>query len=202
MIKIALLASGRGSNAEAIIRHFRNHPNIKIVCFSDNEDAKVLERARSLEVEAIHLPFEQNFEYFSQNSFDLYVLAGYMRILPANVLALGTFINIHPSLLPAFKGKEAIKQAYDYGVKIVGVTVHYVETQVDCGKIIAQTPIMIDEGMNFAELEEKIHEVEHQLYPLVIESILYDKIVDFLPEKSGCGCKGNDSKGCGGKCGH
>ncbi|MEI8378336.1 MAG: phosphoribosylglycinamide formyltransferase [bacterium] len=201
MIKIALLASGNGSNAEAIIKHFGQHPNIKIVCFSDNEDAKALERAKNLDIEAIYLPFEQNFEYFSQNPFDLYVLAGYMRVLPTNILDLGTFINIHPSLLPAFKGKEAIKQAYEHGVKVTGVTVHYVSEEVDSGKIIAQTPVMIDEGMNLAELETKIHEVEHQLYPLVIESFLYDKIVDFLPQKSGCGCKSND-KGCGGKCGH
>ena len=202
MIKIALLASGNGSNAEAIINHFANHQNIKIVCFSDNQEAKVLERAQALEVDSLYLPFEQNFEYFSQNPFDLYVLAGYMKVLPSNVLGLGTFINIHPSLLPAFKGKDAIKQAYDYGVKVTGVTVHYVAEEVDSGKIIAQTPIMIEEDMNLAELEEKIHEIEHQLYSLVIESLLYDKIVDFLPQKSGCGCKGNDSKGCGGKCGH
>jgi len=201
MIKIALLASGNGSNAEAIIKHFANHPNIKIVCFSDNEDAKALGRAKNLDIEAIYLPFEQNFEYFSQNSFDLYVLAGYMRVLPQNVLDLGTFINIHPSLLPAFKGKDAIKQAYKHGVKVTGVTVHYVSKEVDGGKIIAQTPVMIEEDMNFAELEEKIHEVEHQFYPLIIESLLYDKIVDFLPQKSGCNCKSGD-KGCGGKCGH
>lgn len=201
MIKIALLASGNGSNAEAIIKHFANHTNIKIVCFSDNEDAKVLERSRNLGVDAIYLPFEKNFECFSQNAFDLYVLAGYMRVLPQDVLDLGTFINIHPSLLPAFKGKEAIKQAYDYGVKVTGVSVHYVSSAVDGGKIIAQTPVMIEEGMNLAELEEKIHEIEHQLYPLVVESILYDKIVDFLPQKSGCNCKSGD-EGCGGKCGH
>lgn len=201
MIKIALLASGNGSNAEAIIKHFAGHSNVEIVCFSENKDAKVLERAKNLEVESVYLPFEKNFEYFSENSFDLYVLAGYMRILPEEVLNLGTFINIHPSLLPAFKGKEAIKQAYEYGVKVTGVTVHYVEKNVDNGKIIAQAPVILDESMNLAELEEKIHEVEHKLYPLVIESLLYDKIVGFLPQKSGCNC-GASNKGCGGKCGH
>jgi phosphoribosylglycinamide formyltransferase-1 len=201
MIKIALLASGNGSNVEAIIKHFANHANIKIVCFSDNEDAKALERAKNHGVDAIYLPFEQNFEYFSQNPFDLYVLAGYMRILPQAVLDLGTFINIHPSLLPAFKGKEAIKQAYDYGVKVTGISVHYVSSKVDGGKIIAQTPVMIEEWINLAELEAQIHETEHKLYPLVIESILYDKIVDFLPKKGGCDCESGD-KGCSGQCGH
>ena len=139
---------------------------------------------------------------FSKNPFDLYALAGYMRILPEKVVELGSFINIHPSLLPAFKGKNAIKRAYDYGAKVTGVTVHRVEKEVDSGRIILQTPVMIEEGMNLAELTEEIHEVEHKVYPLVIESLLYDKIVDFTPEKKGgCGSGGCGSGGCCG-CGH
>lgn len=198
MVKIAVLASGNGTNAEAIIKHFEKNPNIEIVCFSDKPKAKVLKRAENLGIKAIHLPFEEIFEYFSKNPFDLYVLAGYMRILPEKVLNLGTFINIHPSLLPAFKGKNAIKKAYEYGVKITGVSIHYVEKEVDSGKIILQTPIMIEQGMNLAELEEKIHEVEHKIYPMVIESLIYDKIVDFMPENNGrCGCKTNGCKKCG-----
>lgn len=199
MVQIVLLASGNGSNAEVIIKHFQNHPNIKIVCFSDKSDAKVFERAKNLNVEAIHLPFKDTFDYFSQNPYDFYILAGYMRILPEEVLGLGTFVNIHPSLLPSFKGKDAIKQAYEYGVKVTGVSVHYVEKEVDGGKIIAQAPVIIDEEMNLAELEEKIHEVEHKLYPIVIESLVYDKIVDFTSNNSkkctscGTGCQ----NGCG-----
>lgn len=199
MAKIAILASGNGTNAEAIIKHFENNPNVEIFCFSDNANAKVLKCAENLGIKAIHLPFEENLEYFSKNTFDLYILAGYMRILPEKVLQLGTFINIHPSLLPAFKGKNAIKKAYDYGVKVTGVSVHYVEKEVDSGKIILQTPVIIEHDMNLAELEEKIHEIEHKVYPMVIESLIYDKIVDFMPQKNGgCNCK---SKGCG-KCGH
>lgn len=196
MVKMALLASGNGSNAEVIIKHFQNHPNIEIVCFSDKSDAKVFERARNLNIEAIHVPFKETFEYFSKNSYDIYILAGYMRILPEDVLGLGTFVNIHPSLLPSFKGVDAIKQAYDYGVKVTGVSVHYVDKEVDSGKIIAQTPVIIEEGMNLAELEAKIHEAEHKLYPLVIESLLYDKVVDFI--------SGNSKKctGCGKGCCH
>lgn len=203
MAKIAVLASGEGTNAEAIIKHFEKNPNVEIICFSDNPEAKALIRAESLGVKAIHLPFEETFEYFSKNPFDLYVLAGYMRILPEKVIELGTFINIHPSLLPAFKGINAIKQAYEYGVRITGVSIHYVDNYVDAGKIILQTPIPIEHGMNLAELEEKIHEVEHKVYPMVIESLIYDKIIDFMPQKSsGCGCKSKEGgKGCG-KCGH
>ena len=169
MVKIAVLASGEGTNAEAVIKHFQSNPNVEINFFSDNSNSKALIRAKNLDTKAVYLPSEDNFEYFSKNPFDLYVLAGYMRILPEKVLKLGTFINIHPSLLPAFKGKNAIKQAYDYGVKVTGVSIHYVEKKVDEGKIILQTPVIVEEGMNFAELEEKIHEVEHRIYPMVID---------------------------------
>lgn len=204
-IKLAVLASGNGSNFEAIARHFQNRADIKITCISDNSDSRVLERARNLGVDAIYLPFEDNYKYFSENKYDLYVMAGYMRILPEDVLSFGTFINIHPSLLPAFKGLDAIKQAYDYGVKITGITIHYAQKEVDAGKIIVQSPVQIEADMNLQELEEGIHEEEHRLYPLVIESLLYEKIVEFQAAKSKCsgsksgsgcsGCKGGS--GCG-----
>lgn len=197
LIKIAVLGSGNGSNFEAITRHFENHANIEITCFSDNSDSYILERARSLGVEAIHLPFEENLEYFSAHNFDLYVLAGYMRVLPKKVVELGEFINIHPSLLPSFKGLNAIKQAYDFGSKITGVTIHYAEEDVDAGKIIAQTPVVIEADMNLAELEEAVHEAEHTLYPLVIESLLYDKIIAHQQKKTS-NCSGG---GCSGGCG-
>ncbi len=197
MIKIAVLASGEGSNAEAIIKHFQNNSRVKIVCFSDIADANVLKRAKNLNTEAIYLPFDDNFDYFSKHSFDLYVLAGYMRILPEKVIKLGTFINIHPSLLPAFKGKNAIKKAYEYGAKVTGVSIHYADKEVDSGQIILQTPVMIEQSMNLAELEEKIHEVENKIYPIVIESLIYDKVVDFMQDNSGCGCKNNGCKKCG-----
>ncbi|MDD3420436.1 MAG: formyltransferase family protein [Candidatus Gastranaerophilales bacterium] len=200
MVKIALLASGRGSNAEAIIKHFENHTNVEIQVFSDIADAPVLALAGGLSIKAEYLPFDETYSYFSQNRFDLYVLAGYMRILPDEVLDLGTFVNIHPSLLPAFKGKDAIKQAYDYGVKVTGVSVHYVTKDLDGGPIIAQVPVNIQQWMNFAELEEEIHNTEHTLYPMVIESLLYDKIVDFAPGKPKCSTDG--CGGCGGSCAH
>jgi phosphoribosylglycinamide formyltransferase-1 len=201
MVKIALLASGKGTNAEAIVRHFENRPEIEIVCFCDVENAPVFERVKALGKEVTYLPFEKTFEYFSEHSFDLYVLAGYMRILPEEVLQLGTFVNIHPSLLPAFKGKDAIKQAYDYGVKVTGVSVHYVTKDLDGGPILAQVPVRVEEGMNLSELEEEIHNTEHLLYPMVVESLLYDKLVDFMPQKSGH-CSSGGCGSCGGKCAH
>ena len=190
MIKIAILASGTGTNTKAIIDYFKHH-DILIDVFSDKEDALALKKAREMGKKARFLAFEDNFDFFSKNPYDLYVLAGYMRILPKEVLSLGTFINIHPSLLPAFKGKNAIKRAYDYGVKVSGVTIHYVSEEVDAGKIIAQQPINIDLDMSLMEFEEKIHKIEHFLYPLVIESLSYDKIIDFnMYKKEGdCACK-------------
>ena len=151
----------------------------------------MIEKAEKLGKKAQYLAFENTFEFFNKNPYDLYVLAGYMRILPKEVLSLGTFINIHPSLLPAFKGKNAIKRAYEYGVQVSGVTVHYVSEEVDSGTIIAQRPVIIAPEMNLQEFEEKIHEVEHTLYPLVIESLLYNKIIDFNLNKKngGCSCK-------------
>lgn len=201
MIKIAVLASGNGSNAEAIIKYFQNNPNVDVECFSDKSNARALQRAENLGSKATYVPFEDNFKYFSENPFDLYALAGYMRILPEKVLNLGTFVNIHPSLLPSFKGKNAISKAYNYGAKVTGVTIHYAEKQVDSGQIILQTPVTIEENMNLAELTAKIHEIEHRIYPRVLESLIYDKIVDFSETQNDCGQGGCGNGGCG-KCRH
>lgn len=197
-IKLAVLASGNGSNFEAIVEYFKNRSNIEITCICDNADAQVLNRAKALGIDSVYLPFEDNFDYFSEHKFDLYAMAGYMRILSKEVLELGTFINIHPALLPAFKGVDAIKQAYDYGSKITGVTIHYVSEKVDSGEIIAQSPVQIELGMNLKELEESIHEEEHGLYPMVIESLLYEKIIEFQASKSKCSSGGCDNGGCSG----
>lgn len=194
MKKVAIMGSGNGSNFEAIAKYFKDK-NIQIICLSDKADAYILKRAESFGIENEFVPFEKNFEYFSQNKFDLIALAGYMRILPDNVLhEMGKVINIHPSLLPAFKGsKNAIKDAFLAGVKVSGVTVHYVTSDVDGGKIIAQYPVFVGNGMHFDEFEAEIHAVEHKLYPIVIEKLLEDRIFDFSDlMKSSC------NGGCGG----
>ncbi|MDD3436733.1 MAG: formyltransferase family protein [Candidatus Gastranaerophilales bacterium] len=193
MKKIAIMGSGNGSNFESIIKYF-NDKNVEITCLSDVEKAFILERAEKLGIKKQFLPFEQNFEYFSQHKFDLVALAGYMRILPENVLNLSEFINLHPSLLPAFKGKDAISRAFLAGVKVSGITIHWAEKNVDEGKIIAQYPVIITNDMHFDEFEAEIHALEHKLYPIVIETILSDKVFDFKDLlKSSC------SGGCG-KC--
>lgn len=178
--KIAVMGSGNGSNFEAIAGYF-NGKDVEIVCLSNIQDAFILKRAEKYGIAHKFLPFEQNFEYFSANKFDLIVLAGYMRILPDNVLkVMDKVINIHPSLLPAFKGsKNAIQDAFLAGVKVSGITVHWVTSDVDGGQIIAQYPVFITNEMHFDEFEAEIHAIEHRLYSIVIEKILEDKVFDF-----------------------
>lgn len=203
--KLAILGSGNGSNFEAIARLFKNRKDVEIYCFSDVEDAFMLERAKKLGITNQYLPFEKNLEYFSQNKFDLVALAGYMRILPPAVLgAMDKVINVHPSLLPAFKGsKNAIEEAFLSGVKVSGVTIHWVTSEIDEGKIIAQFPVFINNETHFDEFESDTHNIEHKLYPIVIEKILDDKVFDFQDlMKSSCNNGSCGSGGCGGKCGN
>jgi phosphoribosylglycinamide formyltransferase-1 len=195
MKKVAVLGSGNGSNFQAIAEYFQGK-EVEFTCICDKKDGYILERAKNLNIPAFYVPFSETHEFLKDKSFDLIVLAGYMRILPPKVLDLGKFINIHPSLLPSFKGIDAIKQAYDYGVKITGVTVHYVCEEVDAGTIIAQVSTNIEPDMNLYQLENVIHAIEHRLYPVVIDNILFDRVVDYseqfaIGNKSsceGCGC--------------
>jgi phosphoribosylglycinamide formyltransferase 1 len=194
MKKLAIMGSGNGSNFEAITKHFKEK-DVEITCLSNVEDAYILKRAKILDINHQFLSFNNNFEYFSQNKFDLIALAGYMRILPENVLKkMKNVINIHPSLLPAFKGStNAIKDAFFAGVKVSGVTIHYVTSDVDGGKIIAQYPVFIHNDTHFDEFEAQIHALEHKLYPVVIEQLLGDKIFGGKDNTGGCSCGG-----CGG----
>ena len=197
MKKIAVMGSGNGSNFEAIVNYFKDK-DVDITCLSDKLDAYILKRAENLKIKFQYLPFEENAEFIGARDFDLIVLAGYMRILPEEVLALGRFINIHPSLLPAFKGKDAIQRAFTAGVKVSGVTVHWVTNDLDGGKIIAQYPVLIGNTTHYDEFEAEIHKVEHILYPKVIEAVLDDKVFDFSDLFQG-GCQsGGGCGGCGG----
>lgn len=201
MKKLAIMGSGSGTNFEAIARYFKNK-NVEITCLSDIKDALILEKAQKLGISHEFLPSEKNIEYFSTHKFDLVALAGYMTILSEEVLATNKFINIHPSLLPSFKGKDAIKRAFLTGVKVSGITIHWVEKGVDEGKIISQYPIFIDNAMRLDEFEQEVHSIEHKLYPIVIEKVLEDKVFDFQDLMKSA-CKGGDSgKGCGGCKGH
>ena len=184
--KLIVLASGNGSNFEAIVRHIRdeNLPMKVTYLLTDNPKAYALERAERLGIPSKILDyksFDNRDEYnrallkaLKSLDFDLIVLAGYMRILPPFIVRefCRKIINIHPSLLPAFPGLHAIEKAYKYGVKVTGVTVHYVDEGVDTGPIILQECVKIEDDDTLETLEERIHKVEHEIYIKAIKKVL------------------------------
>ena len=187
---IAIFASGRGSNFSAIasaIKNKRIRANLALlVC--DNPKAFVLKKAGKAKVKAVLLrrpdfSCKKDFEveiikHLRENNIDLIVLAGYMRILSAEFVNKyrGRIINIHPSLLPAFKGEEGIKDAFVHGVKVTGVTVHFVDEYMDNGAIIVQQALPIKEKDSMMALEAKIHKIEHKLYPEAIKLFVEGKL--------------------------
>lgn len=185
-MRVAILASGNGSNFEALAHQFQAGllPGELAFVFSDHHDAYVLERAQRLNVRAFSFEvkeFENKAAYekallqlLQEQQIDLIVLAGYMRIIGQTLLShySNRILNIHPSLLPSFPGLHGIKDAYEYGVKVTGVTVHLVDDGVDTGPIIAQEPVMILPEDTLESLEEKIHQTEHRLYPKVLRDVL------------------------------
>lgn len=182
IMNIAVFASGKGSNFSAISRAVRKgkiKANVALlVC--DNPKALVLQKARRAGVPVALVTREdfastQEFEAkiiqeLQTHKIEVIALAGFMRLLSPEFVHkfYGRIINIHPSLLPAFKGAEAIKDALEYGVTVTGVTVHFVDEQMDHGPIILQQALKIDEGESLALLEARIHKIEHTLYPAAL----------------------------------
>ncbi|MBA4543353.1 MULTISPECIES: phosphoribosylglycinamide formyltransferase [Thermoactinomyces] len=183
---IAVFASGNGSNFQALVESSRREnwplPISLLIC--DRPGAKVLDRARACEVEAICVnpkafPDKKAYEesvlaHLRQRKIEWIVLAGYMRLIGPTLLQAfpKRIVNIHPSLLPAFPGLNAIEKAFSYPVKVSGVTVHYVDEGIDTGPILAQQPVAIEEGDTLESFERKIHLAEHQLYPRVIQALI------------------------------
>jgi len=187
MKKIALFASGNGSNFQAIIDEIERG-NLKAeiaVLVTDNPGCFAVKRAQNhqIPVFAFHpknYASKEEYEkeillFLIEKNVSLIVLAGYMRLIGEVLLFefSNRIINIHPTLLPAFPGKNGIQQAYNYGVKIYGVTVHFVDSGIDTGKIIAQECFKAEENETLPEIEQKIHAIEHRLYPKIIGEILY-----------------------------
>jgi len=182
-INIAILASGNGTNFEAIAKAVKRgyiKANIKLL-LTDKENAFVRKRAAGFNVRELFIDprkFNSRLDYdkeilglLKKEKIDLIVLAGFMRILSLELVKSfkNKILNIHPALLPAFKGEDAVRMAYDYGSKVTGVTVHFVDEKVDNGPIVLQEAIKIKKGLTLPELEEKIHKIEHKLYPLAIK---------------------------------
>lgn len=178
-MNIAVFASGRGTNFAAIIRAVKKgkiKANLSLlVC--DNPLAGALGKARRAGIKIAlvkredfpkKIDFENKIiEHLENEKIDLIVLAGYMRLVSPELVARykGRMINIHPALLPSFKGTQGIKDAFDYGVKVTGVTVHFVDEEMDHGPIILQAAVKIEEDDTLESLEAKVHKIEHKLYP-------------------------------------
>jgi len=191
MTNIAILASGNGSNFQAIAasvkKGFLKRTVLKLL-ITDKEKAYVRTRAKRLGVKQMYVnPKEYKsasvfdkklIQILKKEKIDLVVLAGYMRILkPVFIKAFKSkIVNIHPALLPAFKGACAISDAYSYGVKVTGVTVHFVDEFIDHGPIIVQKSLPIRKGESLQSLEARIHRLEHKLYPDVIKKIVERKV--------------------------
>ncbi len=191
MKKLAIFVSGSGTNMENIIKKIKrgkkSHAEVTLVV-SDKQNAPALRKARKHEVSTLFInpkSFKTKKAYereiikqLKRAKIDYIVLAGFMRILTPHIIKAykNKMINIHPSLLPAFKGAHGIKDAYHYGVKVTGVTVHFVTDDLDAGPIILQKAIPIKEGETCDALEARIHKVEYQLYPQAIDLLVANKL--------------------------
>lgn len=184
------MASGRGSNLKAVLQTLRNGkiPGQGIALVTDNPEAKALEIAAEFQVPTRVLDFRsflekseyhrKLLELLLEFSPELIVTAGYMKILKPEVIRAfpNRIINIHPSLLPAFPGLAAQKQAWNAGVKIAGCTAHFVDEGVDSGPIILQAAVKIKEGMSERDLTLEILKEEHKILPLAIRYFCEDRL--------------------------
>jgi len=185
--RIGVLGSGKGSNFAAIadaIAAGQIPAEIAIV-LSDVESAGILARARERGLSAQFVPpgkFRTKLEESAEQAFvaalqaarvDVVVLAGFMRVLKGDFLHAfeGRIINIHPSLLPSFPGLEGWRQALDYGVKVTGCTVHFVDAGVDSGAIIGQQSVPVLDDDTPESLHQRIHAAEHELYPRCVAAL-------------------------------
>ncbi len=189
-MNIAVFASGRGTNFQAIIKAVKKgliKANLSLlVC--DSPKAYCITRAKRAGIKHILVKGEdfsnkKEFEdkiiqHLEENNIDLIVLAGFMRLLSKEFISRykNKILNIHPALLPSFKGTHAIEEAFQYAVKVTGVTVHFVDEKMDHGPIILQMSLKIKEDETLESLEAKIHKIEHKLYPECIKLFVEGKL--------------------------
>ena len=188
--RVVVLASGSGTNLQAILDQLHaREDGIEVVGVgSDKPDATALERAKQAEVESAVFPaadYEDRSardaalgDWIERTEADLVVLAGYMQMLSPEFVERfrGRVINVHPALLPAFPGIDAVQQAIDHGAKITGVTVHFVDEGMDSGPIILQRPVPVAPSREWAETERAIHATEHALLPETIRLIAAGRV--------------------------
>ncbi len=173
--------------AKAVSKKIVNGANLSLlVC--DNPSAPVVYKAKMLKIKTALInpdlyASREDFEkkilfYLKEHKIKLIVLAGFMRMLSPDFVRTyrNRIINIHPSLLPAFKGSQAIRDAFEYGVKVTGVTVHFVDEKMDHGPVILQKELKVDKNDTLVSLEDKIHRIEHKLYPQAIKLFVGSKL--------------------------
>ena len=187
--KLVVLASGSGTNLQAILDRLHGSEGIEVVGVgSDRPEARALMRAEAAGVETAVFSASDHPDREARDAAigdwveavgaDLVVLAGYMQLLSPGFVARfrHRVVNVHPALLPAFPGLDAIGQALEAGVETTGVTVHFVDEGVDTGPLIAQREVAVPAGRDRAELEEAVHALEHELYPEAIRMIAQGRV--------------------------
>jgi phosphoribosylglycinamide formyltransferase 1 len=188
-LRVAVLVSGEGSNLQAILDSVHGREAEVVGVGSNRGEARGLERGRAVGVEtAVFSKADYGDrqardaaigDWIESLGADLVVLAGFMELLGAEFIRrfAGRIVNVHPSLLPAFGGIHAIEQAVEYGVKVMGVTVHFVDEGVDTGPIILQEAFdVLPYSGDIAAIEERVHEIEHRLLPRAIALIAAGKV--------------------------
>ena len=183
-LRIAVLVSGEGTNLQAILDAAHDRDAIEVVCVgASRPDARGLQRARAAGVrtgvfaKSDHPDREARDAalgtWIDDQAADLIVLAGFMEVLGGPFIRRfeRRVINVHPSLLPAFPGVRAIEQALDYGARVTGVTVHFVDEGVDSGPVILQEAFALPYARDIEAIEARVHEIEHRLLPRAVELI-------------------------------
>jgi phosphoribosylglycinamide formyltransferase 1 len=189
VFKLVVLASGSGTNLQAILDRLHGREGIEVVGVgSDKPDARALGRAREAGVATAVFPREEHPDRGARDAgigdwvesldADLVALAGYMQLLSPEFVARfrGRIVNVHPALLPSFPGLDAIGQALEAGVDVTGVTVHFVDEGVDTGPAIVQREVPVPSSRERDALEEAIHATEHELYPEAIRMIAAGRV--------------------------
>jgi phosphoribosylglycinamide formyltransferase 1 len=187
--RVAVLASGGGTNLQAILDQLHGRDGIEVACVGSNRsDALALARAQRAGVETrvfAAAEYEDREardvaigDWIDANDVDLVVLAGYMELLSEEFVRrfANRIVNVHPALLPSFPGLDAVGQALAHGVKVTGVTVHFVDEGVDTGPIIMQRAVRVPEDRQWQTLENAIHATEHELLPEAIRLIAAGKV--------------------------
>ena len=189
-IRLGVLISGSGTNLQAIIDRIAAgalDAEVAIV-ISSRPSAYGLKRAEAAGIQTMSLSKEVYADPITadeviastlvREKVDYVIMAGYMRMVHAPILRTfeNRVVNLHPALLPSFKGAHAIQDAFDYGVKVTGVTVHFADDKYDCGPIIAQRALPVREDWDVDTLEAHIHEIEHELYPDTIQLLAEGRV--------------------------